>query len=457
MSGFIPKYKELMLGRTFAPSIALTVLIGHLFGLEILSAGIFTVLTVSVFLMLNTARPAMASLALFMYQMSRQNSLSAPSNSDFLKSPPAVICMVVYGTAIIASIAYFIIKHRVYKKIKGNIPLVLYATFAFSLSLCLNGIFSGKWMINNLFFALIQSFVYIFFFMLFYYGTSEGDSVERITDDLIDIASLSAIILIVEMTAMYLTQDGVLVDGAINKEAISLGWGIYNPIGGMIVVLIPLIFLAIMRGRRLSLYLPLALLTYIFGVLTLSRNALLFGTLTVGVCCIISAFWGKHKRFFKIFIIATLAVGALGIVLLWSKISSVFADFINRGFSDNGRFDLWRAAVAAFLDNPIFGSGFFAYDADYFKHLSFMPELPHNTILAFLSAGGLVLTLTYLLYRAVTLIPFIKKPSAELSLLTFSFMLLPLMSLLDNFTLNFYPTFLYTLTLITITKRTKGK
>ncbi|MBQ1260519.1 MAG: O-antigen ligase family protein [Clostridia bacterium] len=455
MSAKLEKYKGFLESRAFAPVMAVIVLFGHLFGLEIVSVGIFTVLTVSVFTMLDTARPAMVSLCLFMYQLSRQNSLSAPSNSDFLKSPPAVICMVLYGTAIISSIVYFLIKHKIYLKIKGNIPLVLYATFAFSLTLCLNGIFSGVWSINNLFFALIQAFVYIFFYMLFYYGISDKDSAQRLTDDIIDIASVSALILIVEMTAMYLTADNIFIDGSINKEAISLGWGIYNPIGGMLVVLIPLIFLAIIRGRRLWVYLPLAALTYIFGVLTLSRNALLFGTLAFAACCVICAFWGENKRFFRICILAALAVFALGVIVLWDKISAVFADFINRGFSDNGRYSLWAEAIESFRENIVFGSGFFAYDADYFKHLSFMPELPHNTILAFLSAGGILLTLVYLAYRAITLIPLFKKPSVEFSLLTMSFMLLPLMSLLDNFILNFYPTFLYTLTLVVITKATQ--
>ena len=148
----------------------------------------------------------------------------------------------------------------------------------------------------------------------------------------------------------------------------------------------------------------------------------------VGVVCVISA-----------------------VVILWDKISVVLADYLERGFSDNGRYALWSAAFENFLSSPVFGNGFYSFEVDT-AVFGPLPKMAHNTVLELLSATGVVGLLSYGYYRVRSLLPAVRRPSVMKLMLSLSILVLVLESLLDNFVFNIYPMFYYTLVLVALHK-----
>jgi O-antigen ligase len=303
----------------------------------------------------------------------------------------------------------------------------------------LNGVASGKWEIGNLIFGFANAAVYSIVFLFVYYSLGEESS-DSLTSYFAYLSTLISFIIIAELVALFITSDQIFIDGSINKVAVALGWGIWNLVGVSAVVLIPMNFYGMAKNKCPWLYFATATLIWLISVLSMSRNALIFGTLTYAACVLIFSFVGERKKIFRIIVLIGIACAAIFAVVFFDKIYALFKDFFDRGLSDNGRYALWRAAFKNFLDAPIFGKGFYGFNTavDTFGAL---PESAHNTVLQLLSAGGILAFLAYAFYRYKTLIPFIKKPCLLKTLLGISVLALVLGSLLDNFIFDIYPTF----------------
>jgi O-antigen ligase len=249
-----------------------------------------------------------------------------------------------------------------------------------------------------------------------------------------------AFIISAELIALFISSDTIFIDGSINKVSVALGWGIWNLIGASAVVLIPMNFYGMAKNKCPWLYFSVATLIWLVSILSMSRNALIFGTLSYAACVLIFSFVGEKKKIFRIIVLIGIAFAGIFAIVFFDKIYSLFKDFFDRGLSDNGRFALWRSAFENFLDSPIFGKGFYGFNTpvDTFGP---MPESAHNTVLQLLSAGGLVSLSAYAFYRFKTVIPFVKKPCLLKSMLGISILSLLLGSLLDNFIFDIYPTF----------------
>ena len=124
---------------------------------------------------------------------------------------------------------------------------------------------------------------------------------------------------------------------------------------------------------------------------------------------------------------------------------------MSRGFSDNGRFELWAQGIEGFLFAPIFGQGFFTSVSD---SADFLPTMVHQTFIQILSAMGIFGLLAYLYYRVSSVLPLFKRPSIEGTMLALSVGVLLGESLLDNFIFYFIPIILYSLLMAVIHRDT---
>ena len=157
---------------------------------------------------------------------------------------------------------------------------------------------------------------------------------------------------------------------------------------------------------------------------------------------IAGCFLGARKKLFRITSVSLVGIGLAGAMLLWNKISSLLSDVLERGFSDNGRYELWWQGIKNFLSSPIFGKGFFGYgQTDVFEVAAFIPTMAHSTTVQLLSAMGIVGFLAYAYYRVKSLTPFIKKPTLEKCALLAPVLVTLGMSLLDNFIFYLYTAF----------------
>lgn len=433
-------WREFYMSAYYPPVIAAIVVLGSLSGLEYYFNFVNTALVIGALLICPSIKPVMITLMTYVYQISLVNSPFYPGYSDYYVSAWRLPVSIIIIVLVVSAFVFYIIKNKIYKRISLKKTPYLAPMLAFSVALLLNGAFSGGWKLSNLLFGASHIIVYLVVFLLFYYGL-EGEKSDELVKYFIYLSLLIVGILGCEMLHLFLTVDNVFVDGSINKVAVALGWGIWNLVAVSSAVLIPACFLGMEKCRYPWIYFAAATLAYLISILTMSRNALIFSSITYSACVIIFSFVGKNKKAMRIVVLAGIASLLLVGTLFFDKISALLADYIERGFSDNGRFNLWSAALKNFIDSPIFGSGFYGLHVEGQAVFGPLPVMAHNTVLELLSATGVVGFGCYVWYRASTVKTFIKHPSLEKTMLGISILVILLESLLDNFVFNIYPMF----------------
>lgn len=437
--------------------------IGSITGLAFYFAIFHTVLIFIGLLLCDSIRPTVVSLLTFVLQLSAKHAPCFPIYSEYYytgwRLPVFIwICLSVFAGAVV-----FIIKNKIYKKISFKDTPMLLSLILLGSAFMLNGAFSDKWIRGDLIFGFSNMVVYTLVFILIYHGFTKQEDSRELARYFSYVAMLIGFVIISELAALYLMNDSVIINGEINKDAIVLGWGIHNLVGVSLSVLIPIIFYGFHHNKCSWLYFTAATFVYLATFLTMSRNALLFASIAYAACVIISCFKGKNKKAMRVLTAAgIMAIGAVAL-LAWDKVSSIFDVLFERGFAALGRVELWQGAINSFLDNPVFGGGFYTFNVDssVFPE-NFNPDVfgplaiqAHNTFLQLLSATGIVGLVAYLYYRFKSLVPVFKRPTMMKTLMAMSIGALLLGSMLDNFLFNVYPTFLYTVELVIIHKASR--
>ncbi len=430
---------KFFMGKYYPIVTCVLVATGSIFGIEYFLNFINTALIITALIVSNSVKPLLIGLITYVYQVSISHAPGCPTYSDYYYTSWRLPVTIIIIGSLVAALSYFVIKNKIYKRISLRGTPLLVPLLVFSLALFLNGAFSTGWSFKNMLFSFAHISVYLLLFLLIYHGFSDDERAEDLASYFAYISMLIAFLISAEVTAVFISSDNIFIDGSINKEGVILGWGIWNLIGVSSAVLIPMNFYGMQKNKYPWLYFVSATLIYIISVLSMSRNALIFASLAYAVCIIIFCFTGKYKKHMRIVTIAgVLFVLAAG-VLMWDKISSLLADYIERGFDNNGRFDLWETAIDRFAAAPIFGSGFFGFESD--RVLGILPWMAHNTLFQLLSSLGIFGTAAYCYYRIMSVMPLVKKPNITKTMLGLSILILLFESLLDNFIFNIYPMF----------------
>lgn len=442
----LSKLRAFFEGNIYPAVVAAVVLIGHLTALEFYSFILVILAASAAFIVSESAKPFIPTLLLFLYLVSYKHTPGYPSWSDYYSKTYVVVTAVIMFSLLFISAVYFIARRVVPKMHPKRTPLFLALTLL-SAAFLMNGAFTKNWTPLNLLLGLAEAAVFFILFYLFYYGL-EGENVNRLIDYLCYVALLSAIIIIVEMAAMFLTVDGIITDGRILKENISLGWGISNPIGNALVILIPLLMLGAVKCKWAPAYLVTALLACVCTVLTLSRNSIIICSLVFTASFITVYLMSDSRKLLCTVIGGGVGVGLVAALIFSGRIGELLQHFSLSGFDDSGRFELWGEAFDNFLSSPIFGKGFVGFRNEIGSDMvKFVPTMAHNTVLQLMSSMGIFGLGAYLYYRVKSILPFFKRISREKLMLFYSVAALLLGSLLDNFIFYFHGPFLYVVVL----------
>ena len=451
----VPSFKERVsafyCGNVYPIFIALLVVLGATTGIEVITMLIHAVVLYGAFLFSDSIKPILVSLLTFIYQISVKNAPHHPTGSDYYATSWRIYVLFLTGILIFVGLLIFAYRNKIFSLEKLKRTPLLVPTLIFSLGLLLNGVFSGEWIFSNLVFGFSNVAVYLIAYVYVYNGFSEKDSAESIGSYFSYLSLLASFIISTELIHRMITNENTFTDGSINKVEMSLGWGIWNLIAVSLAILIPLLFYGVYKNRYPWLYFGAATLAYVMSVLTMSRNALIFASLAYAACIIISCFVGSYKKQFRIVALLGIVLVLAFAVVFFDKIYVLLADYFERGLSDNGRFLLWQGAFESFVENPIFGSGFYGLNIDSIQ-FSFLPKMAHQTVLQLLGATGIFGLLSYLYYRVKTAISVFRKPSLLKTMMALSILVLLLESLLDNFIFNFYPVFYYVVALAIIAR-----
>lgn len=435
-------------GRLYPAIVLALVFIGHISGLEVFTAALI-LLSVSLALMiLPTSKPFIVVASAFIFQVSLQNAPGVPTMSDYYFTSWRIVVVAVVLVIFVISLLVFLIRQRLWERVSAR-ETSLYALAALSAAFILNGAFSSKWTPDTLVFGVLSAITYTFVFLLFFLGM-KGEKKEELIDYFTFVSAGVALVLIGEVAWLFLTGDGVIVNGEIVKESVLFGWGVWNSMGAALVMLIPTLFVGVYRSKRWYIYLAIATLDLVCVYLTKSRGSLLFGALVYVVSLAVMALFGNKKLIFRI-ALGVIFIGGVGaVILLWEKIPALLSAFLY----DNGRFALWQVGIENFLSSPIFGIGFLGFkfpdDPIYFAGVDFMPPMAHNTVVELLSATGIVGLIAYGVYRASTVKAAFRTRSVEGWLIFLSAFSVGLMSLLDNYVFQFWPILYYSVAMAVV-------
>lgn len=378
----------------------------------------------------------------------------APTYSDYYGTAPILPILIVAFGAILAGFAVFAIRNR---KRANPFPQrgVFLSLVILSVALCLNGVFNSAYTVQNLAFAASFPLTLVVTFLLFsLFVDFKKDASEHFMFCMV----LAGVLIVLQLAYMFACTDMIKFDehGDIQKDSIVLGWAVHNSFAGLLTMLIPACFYFAATHRFGWIFYGLGLVELLTVVISQSRAATLVGGLIVLLCMIAVCFFGKNKRINRFLTAGVFAVGILGVVFLWDKISGLFHNLLTNGFWDNGRFEIWKTGIDQFLSHPIFGAGFYddAITAEEVLgwNLQIYPNLYHNTLIQMLGAAGIVGLGAYLWHRFCTVRLALTRPSLYKSMLAIGLLALVLFSLLDVLFFITYPLLYYALFLVFMEK-----
>ena len=455
MTNAINVTRKFLESKWYPIFIGAMVFLSHVFSLEIIAASIIVLSCASVFLLCDSTEYVMTPLISFAFLLSVKNTPAYPSYSDFFKKPAPIITIAVLSLLLLASAIWFFIRTGNYKRIKIKKEPVFVSLSVFILTFFVSALFTGEYIKDNLIFAAAQTAAIFVPFVILHFGIKKDRTRGVLIDKLCYAVLISVLVVVLELVYLYITEERIFKDGSVDKHWVMLGWGISNCIGGVLSMGIPFLILGAQRSKHTVPYFLAAVVAYVSTVMTLSRNAVLIGTVIFAACCITCCFFGKKKREFRLITLTLIVIFAVFALIFHEKILEILDHYVRKGLDDSGRFTIWKESFDAFLGNVLVGGGFHGFDASYSSVAMFMPELPHNTPLALLGGGGLLMFGSYCVHRFYTLCPFIKRPTLEKTLLLLAVLTLIGESLLDNFFFNFYPTFAYTAAICVVLRAEK--
>lgn len=368
---------------------------------------------------------------------------SDPGFDRYYQNRATFIFLVVLALSVIASIIFFVIRNR---KIVNRVPVkgVFLSILIFCGVLCLNGAFSPKYTLGNLTFSMLMVLSMIVVYLIFAsYLRFEKSVIDYFIICLVGVGLL----ICAELIFAYFTTVR-FVGSSIVKESVVLGWGVWTNIGNMLVFLMPASFYFAASHKRGWLGYLSGLLHFLCIVLSQSRAALLIGAFTLLLCLGYLCFKGKNRKINRILTLSLIVCGILGCVVLYDSIFSLVSNFLEKGFDDNGRKELWSSAIDAFLRAPIFGAGF--YDVCSYEGWSTFgtPMMCHNTILQVLGAVGTLGILAYGYHRFETVKLIFRKFNAVKFFLGTCILGFLLFGMLDVVFFIGYPNIFYTMMLL---------
>ena len=446
MTAFKSYAQKFFDGYFYPVFIALIIFIGHTFSIEAFSTSIVVISAIMCVLICDDLRALISPFFMILFNFSYKTYKSGWLGKGSFAIFVGILLTLFFGSVI----AHFIIYKK--GKLLKSIPksALFWGIIALSIAFLLNGFFNFKeYTAINIIFALLLIFFLAITYFIFFCGIINRDDT---TEYLFYVLYVASILLILQMAVLLLRDASFFPDGSIDKNTLILGWGMWNNVGGMLAMLLPVHFYYAAVKKHGYIFYATAMLTYITIVFTLSRSSLLFATLISIICVAIICFKGQNIRINRIISCCLAVVAVLGIIVLWGKISNVLASYLNQGFDDNGRIELYKHGFENFLSHPIFGGGFDSCMEDNFGH-GIEPNRYHNTFIELIATCGVLGIGAYIFHRYQTIRLILKRREHLSTLfLTLSIATLLLTSLLDNHFFNLYPTMYYSVILCVLEK-----
>ncbi|MBQ7378036.1 MAG: O-antigen ligase family protein [Clostridia bacterium] len=435
--------REFYSGKWYPLIVAALVVIGNGAGIEV---PLFAVLVATFFvgcLIAYDFRFALTPFLCTVFFVSPKNAPNITVFREHFSKPSVLISLVISFGLLAAGILIFVIRNR---RRRNSMPWkgFFLSMAIWCVALALNGLLNPAYTVQNFVYALNFPLVLLLIYLLFaLYVRFDAGAFDYFMYTLM----LAGVVIAAEIVLRYLFGN-VIVDGAIVKENVVLGWAVWTTAGGMLAFAMPACFYFAATHRNGWAFYILGLLEFFCVLLSQSRGALLVGAVVLLISIVVLCVWGPNRKDNRWITLILGLIGMIGIALLWDKVIAVLQNFLERGFNDNGRFALWEAGWTKFCEHPILGAGFYDNGIVSDWDIQIYPFFYHNTVIQMLGSVGVVGLLAYLWHRFTTVRRVFRKPTLYKTYLGLCLLACIGFCMLDVMFFITYPLIFYTLILL---------
>ncbi len=397
------------------------------FGLEAYGIPIFLVLMFLIFALMQDVMP---SIPLFM------NALFMVSKTDWaIDAIPLYIYLV--PVIIIAGIVVHVLRFRT-KLFKGGMLVGIVMMF---LAMILSSFNAPVVNLNYSFYAAIGlSYAFVYFF---YTNSLSGDHREY----LIRMFFILGVLISVQTLIYYLRVEDVIL--ALENKTFNLGWGLSNYVATYLIMFIPATFYYAKKTKMNTFFVIVGVFEIVMLIFTLSRGGMIA---FAGVLVLLLVYLLKSKGWKYSLINLGLAalIGYAIVMINLEMFTAIYERLRELMLSDTGRIEIWKDALAKYLEHPLFGGGIFARTADVNDY-----RMYHNTVLHVMATFGTVGLISLLIQIWQMFRIVLKTLDAKTVILAISLVGAHAHGLVDN--IYFMPQFMILLFLIIATCENANK
>mgnify|MGYP002797064756 FL=1 len=381
-------------------------------------------------------------IVLAVYGVSQRHTPQPPYGSDYLYGTGFLVTMGCLLAVVFAAMVFRMVAYRGTGNVFRTRAKLRWGLFALAAALVLNGIFSEGYTAMNLVFGIVMALSFVWFY-IFFYNTAQWNGGTAVY--IARVLAIAAAVIFIQLTEVYIF-DGAVTDGAINKGSLVVGWGMSNNIGGMLAMFMPAFFYLAYRQRFGWLWYLGGFACFGGVVLTLSRTSVLVAAAALVVVMVLLSIKGRHRKFVRIFNIALVAALAVLCIIFSDKLAEIFRYYLDRGFDDSGRFEIWENGWKNFLRAPVFGAGFLTPIApgwSYNIENWLFPDMYHNTYVQLFACCGVVGVAAYTFHIVQGFILIFRHPTPERIFFFFVIAVLSGISMADNHLFHVFPALVY--------------
>ncbi len=312
---------------------------------------------------------------------------------------------------------------------------------AMDIAFVLNGIFSAKNDILNLIYGLLLAagFTATYFLALSILENSY-DAATYIC--YVTLATAYSTLLQILYVALKLFVNDKFFfhwygNNVINKDALTLGWGVSTVIAAVFVLGIPAaMYLA--KEKRWSAFSYFSCFAFLLGTIIINtRGAMAVGTAVFVLLTVVCCIKGKNRVRIRIYSAITAVICIVGLIYINYNVMSITEILgilrIDK-ITDSGRGALWDKGFSDFLSSPVFGIGFNegAYTEE-LRRNNFYSNMYHCILVQIPASMGVVGVLAFIFHVLEFAVMMFKKFSIKKMLILMVPLMILGMSLLDNF------------------------
>lgn len=451
-SRFVRNLNRVLLCKYFPFLSTVISLICYYTGFDILGFYNLAITTVLICLFADDLTPALTPI-LFLTVLPSKKSTSI---SEYLGQTHILAQLIVLAVIVVLAIIFRFSSIVVRKKFKPT-P-VFYGLCFLSLAFILNGIFSENAQFKNFLYGLAMAF---FFLGIFTFLKDDIDvskeGIERIAFTFFAFSFVP----IIELLVAYITTEGLISDGGINRGLLAFGWGTYNSVGLLTNISIPFVIYLAGKKKLGFIFTAYSVLMLAVVALSCSRQAMISAAVVYPASIIALFIKGKNKIMNAITVVSAFLVCLTILLIFHDKLFDYFIKLfksikVNGEWNGNGRTALWEAALENFKKAPIFGFGFYV-DLLYILQYSggVWPMMYHNTFMELLGACGIVGLIAYLFHRVQTVQSFFRNATYERFVVSLVILVLLITNIFDNPIFKIMPTMVYSFMLAVLVKSEK--